>query len=406
MKKKIKTVISLALAATVAAGAALWTGSLQPAQAKQAAAEVNASLRAQDILDGMTMHEKACQMMVTYQYSMYDGSYKLSATETGNHLKNALERYPVGGILYDMSSMKSHDQLQSLVSTADSYSEIPLLFTIDEEGGRVSRIGQTLSYHVGDPDILSSLEVVIAGKQKCLKPMQTYESQGPQKAYDNAKFLAENIAWHGFNLDFAPVADTDSNPSNTVIGQRAYSKDFDSAAELVPAAVQGFHDGGVGCTLKHFPGHGDTSGDTHAGSVVLKKTVDELRANELKPFQAGINAGADAVMLAHIIVEEIGEPTLFSHYMVTDVLREEMGFNGVVITDGLGMKAMTDVYSVTDIVVKGTRAGVDMFCCPANLEEAVTALEKAVESGEITEERIDESVLRILQLKIDRGIIK
>ena len=361
------------------------------AAANVAAEAVGVSVQAQDILDGMTLHEKICQMMVVYQYGLPNGSGTVAALETGAPLKNALEKYPVGGILYDAQSIQSHDQLKTLVATADSYSEIPLLFTIDEEGGSVARIGNKIGYHLG-------------GVTK-LGLMGTYESQGTPVAYSNAKYIAENIAWHGFNLDFAPVADTNSNQSNPVIGKRAYSTNFNTAAQLVAAAVQGFHDGGVGCTLKHFPGHGDTSGDTHAGSVVLKKTVDELRANELKPFKAGIDAGADAVMLAHIIVEEIGEPTLFSHHLVTDVLRGELGFDGVVITDGLQMQAMTDVYSVTDIVLKGTKAGVDIFLCPANLEEAVTALEKAVERGEITEERIDESVLRILQLKIDRGII-
>ena len=140
--------------------------------------------------------------------------------------------------------------------------------------------------------------------------------------------------------------------------------------------------------------------------MYLNKSVDELRANELKPFQAGIDAGADAVMLAHIIVSEVGEPTLFSHYLVTDVLRNEMGFEGVVITDGLGMKAMTDTYSSAEIAVRGTKAGVDLFCCPADMPAAVRALEEAVESGEIPEERIDESVLRILTLKLERGIIQ
>lgn len=384
----VKKTGALILGLVLGAGAAF----LSASKNNQAAGAIPPSIEAQDILDGMTLHEKVCQMMVSYQYTMKDGSTKVSATETGAPLKNALKNYPVGGILYDASSMKSHDQLKSLVAAADGYSEIPLLFTIDEEGGRVARIGNTIGYNQGHGQKLNA--------------MQTYESLGTAGAYDNAKYLAENIAWHGFNLDFAPVADTNSNPNNTVIGTRAYSTNFDTAAALIPAAVQGFHDGGVGCTLKHFPGHGDTSGDTHAGSVVLKKTVDDLRAHELKPFQAGIDAGADAVMLAHIIVEEIGEPTLFSHYMVTDVLRNEMGFNGVIVTDGLGMKAMTDVYSSAEIAVKGVKAGVDLFCCPSNLQEAVKALEDAVESGEIPEERIDESVLRILQLKIDRGIIK
>lgn len=381
----------MGLAALTVMGA-VFGFSVNDSHASQTEDTVQASIQAHDILDGMTLHEKVCQMMVVYQYTMRNGSDIVSATETGIPLKKALEAYPVGGILYDKSSMLSHDQLKNLVATADSYSEIPMLFTIDEEGGRVTRIGSTIGYNQGDGRLLDA--------------MGTYESQGPQVAYDNAKYLAENIVWHGFNLDFAPVADTNSNPNNTVIGTRAYSTDFDIAGELVTAAVQGFHDGGAGCTLKHFPGHGDTSGDTHAGSVVLKKTVDELRANELKPFKAGIDAGADAVMIAHIIVEEIGEPSLFSHYLVTDVLRGELGFNGVVITDGLGMKAMTDVYPVSEIAVRGVQAGIDIFLCPASLTEAVFAIEAAVERGEITEERIDESVLRILQLKIDRGIIQ
>ena len=348
--------------------------------------------RAIDIMEGMTLHEKICQMMISYQYAMKDGPDTLSATETGTSLKNALNIYPVGGILYDAASMKSHDQLKSLIAAADSYSEIPLLFAVDEEGGKVARIGKTIGYNRGDGHLLDV--------------MQTYEEEGPQTAYENAKYLAENISWHGFNLDFAPVADTNSNPDNPIIGTRAYSTDFDKAAELVAAAVQGFHDGGAGCTLKHFPGHGDTSADTHAGSVVLKKSLNELRANELKPFKAGIDAGADAVMLAHIVVEEVGEPTLFSSKLIKDVLRDELNFKGVVVTDGLTMKAMTDVYSSGEITVRGVKAGVDMFLCPDNLEEAVSALEDAVERGEIPEERINQSALRILHLKMDRGLIQ
>ena len=389
MKRVIFGLLTLALLGVASLSALAVTGTWEPVPTKD-----NVSYRAQDLLEGMSLHEKVCQMMIVYPYRMPNvgGSGYLNATETGSRLQASLAAYPVGGILYDASSMKDHDQLKNLVHTAQSYSETPLLVTIDEEGGRVARIGNTLGYHLGNVTKFDA--------------MQTYASQGTGVAHDNAQTIAENIAWHGFNLDFAPVADTNSNPNNTVIGTRAYSTNFDEASTLVPAAVTGFHDGGVGCTLKHFPGHGDTSGDTHAGSVYLNKSVNELRANELKPFQAGIDAGADAVMLAHIIVSEVGEPTLFSHYLVTEVLREEMGFEGVVITDGLGMKAMTDVYSSAEIAVRATKAGVDLFCCPADMPAAVRALEEAVESGEIPEERIDESVLRILTLKLERGIIQ
>lgn len=350
----------------------------------------------EQILNGMTLHEKVCQMMVVYQYKLptFDANGNIKAnsyvtkTETGAPLQTALEKYPVGGILYDAGSMTSHSQLTNLVSTADSYSKIPLLFTIDEEGGTVARIGNKLGYTRGNK----------------LSAMGSYESLGTQGAYDNAKYLAENIADHGFNLDFAPVADTNA-ASGSVIGTRAYATDYDKAAELIPSAVQGFHDGGVACTLKHFPGHGSTSGDTHAGSVYLYKTLDEIRNSDLKPFQAGIDAGADTVMIAHIIVGELGVPCLFSHEIITDILREEMNFDGVVISDGLTMQAMTDTYDSKEIAKRAIDAGCDVLLCIEDLPLAVDYIEDCVQNGVITEERINESVRRILTLKYNRNIL-
>ena len=211
----------------------------------------------------------------------------------------------------------------------------------------------------------------------------------------------------GFNMDFAPVADVWSNPKNKVIGSRAYSDDFQQAAELVAAAVEGFHEGGIACTLKHFPGHGDTSTDTHYGSAYVHKTLDELRQEELLPFQAGIDAGADAVMMGHLIVDQVDEqPALFSYAIVTELLREEMGFDGVVITDSLQMQAMTDYYGSDEIAVRAVQAGVDILLCPMNLDKAINALTQAVEDGEISEERLDESVLRILRLKQRCGLLE
>lgn len=359
-------------------------------------AKANTIPEVESILNSMTLHEKICQMFIMYQYSMpvinTDGTnstQKLTAIETGTKLQKSLEKYPIGGILYDASSMKSHDQLTNLVNTANSYSKIPMLFTVDEEGGRVARIGKTIGYTRG----------------AILNNMYTYESQGTTKAKENAKYIAQNIADHGFNLDFAPVADTWSNNNNTVIGERAYSKNFDNAATLVGAAVQGFHEGGVACTLKHFPGHGDTSGDTHAGSVYVYKSIDEIRKNELKPFQAGIDNGADAVMIAHIIINETGEPCLFSHEIITNLLRNEMNFDGVVISDGLGMKAITDNYKSDELAERAINAGCDILLCPADMPLAINHLKQCVENGKISEERIDESVRRILTLKYNRGIL-
>ena len=158
---------------------------------------------------------------------------------------------------------------------------------------------------------------------------------------------------------------------------------------------------------KHFPGHGDTSADSHYGAVYVNKTLDELRGAELLPFKTGIAADADAVMMGHLIVSDVdSEPAPFSYTLVTEILREEMGFDGVVVTDSLRMKALTDYYTSGEIAVKAIKAGVDVLLCPEDLEEAVNALVTAIEEGEISEARIDESVARILELKLQYGIMQ
>ena len=333
---------------------------------------------AAELLAGMTLREKICQMFVVYP-SAITGVSKV--TSAGEGTRQALEEWPVGGLLYDRSNMVDQEQVREMLANTQSYSKIPLILTCDEEGGRVNRLMDTI------------------GTTK-IGPMLSYKDQGPEKAAENARTIASDLLSCGFNMDLAPVADVWSNPANKVIGDRAYSDDFVQAAELVAAAVEGFHQGGAACTLKHFPGHGDTSADSHYGSVYVHKTLEELRQGELLPFQAGIDAGADAVMMGHLILDQIDDqPALFSYALVTGLLREEMGFTGVVITDGLQMQAMTDHYSSGDIAVGAVKAGVDILLCPKKLNEAVAALTAAVESGEITEERIDESVLRILRLK-------
>ena len=271
---------------------------------------------------------------------------------------------------------------------AQSFSKIPLILTLDEEGGRVTRI-------------MNILDTTKIG------PMLDYESEGPEKAKENAKILATDISAYGFNFDMAPVADVWSNPGNKVIGDRAYSKDFNNAAVLVSSAVEGFHEGGVGCTLKHFPGHGDTSSDSHYGAVYVYKTLDDLRANEFIPFKAGIEAGADAIMMGHLIVSDIDEePAPFSKTIVTDILRNELHFTGVIMTDSLQMQAMTDHYGVGEVAVKAVNAGVDVLLMPMDLEETVAAIEAAVNDGTISEEIINDSVRRILTMKKNLGIIK
>ena len=330
------------------------------------------------IIASMTLHEKICQMIIVTP-AVLTGASKVTSADDSMYL--ALQNYPVGGMILDKSNIVNASQLSGMISTAQSYVTIPMIITLDEEGGRVTRLMGT----VGTTQI---------------GPMYTYHELGPDVASFNAMTIGNDIRSFGFNMDLAPVADVWSNPANTVIGDRAYSTDFDEAATLVAAAVSGFHTSGVACCIKHFPGHGDTSADSHYGSVYVYKTLDEIRANEFKPFIAGINAGTDAVMIGHLIVADQGNiPALFSYPLLTGVLRNELGFSGVIISDSLQMKAMTDYYGAGDIPVMAVAAGCDVLLMPTDLEVTVSSLETAVQNGVISEERINQSVRRILLLK-------
>ena len=339
---------------------------------------------AQKLLDSMILREKIYQLFIV---EPSDIAGVASVTSAGNLTRQGLEQYPVGGLIYDRSNMRSQKQVRELLRTTQTFSKIPLFLTCDEEGGRVSRL-------------MSTVETPYVG------PMLRYRSQGAAKAYENAQTISKGLLSCAFNMDFAPVADVWSNPSNKVIGDRAYSTDYAEAAELVSAAVHGFHDSGIICTLKHFPGHGDTTEDSHSATAYVHKSYDELREGEFLPFQAGINAGADFVMIGHLTVGDIDpQPAPFSYKIVTEILRGELGFDGVIITDGLQMGAMTEHYTSGEIAVRAIRAGVDMLLCPEDFHQAAEALWAAVESGELTEARLNESVLRILTLKERYGLL-
>lgn len=338
-----------------------------------------------ETLAGMTLHEKVCQMMFVTPEELTgeDG-----VTVAGDATRQALENYPVGGIVYFAKNLESQDQVKEMIDNSQKYSSIGLFVATDEEGGVVNRLMDT----VGTTYIGS---------------MYYYKDDGDETAYENAYTIANDMSALGFNLDFAPVADVWSNPDNTVIGERAYSDDYAQAAELVGNAVKGFNDGGVMCTLKHFPGHGDTAEDSHYSSAYVHRTKEEIMADEMQPFRSGIEAGAEFVMVGHLIVPDIDEvPATLSYKIATGILREELKFEGVAITDSFEMESIADNYSVDDAVVMSVKAGMDMILQPKDMASAVNSIEQAVADGELSEDRIDESVRRILTLKESRGLLK
>lgn len=341
-------------------------------------------VRAEELLSGMTLREKLCQLMIVRPEVLTGESPVTAAGET---TRLALETYPVGGLIYSVDNLVTQEQTREMITNTQSYSKLPLFISADEEGGNVGR----LMYKLGTTWVNS---------------MYSYKDQGADTAYANAKTIGTDMVSCLFNTDFAPVADVWTNPDNTVIGDRAYSDDFEQAAELVASAVRGFTDAGVICCLKHFPGHGDTSTDTHEGAAVVSKSLDELRAGEFLPFVSGIEAGADMVMIGHITVTSVDpEPATISKAIITDVLRGELGWDGVVISDSLDMGALAG-YDNGEVCVKFLEAGGDILLGIPDIETALTVLEAAVTDGRLTESRIDESVQRVLELKISHGIIE
>lgn len=344
-------------------------------------------LAAQEILDGMTLDEKLCQLFVVTPDALTGLS---PATAAGDATREALERTPVGGLVYFAQNIVSAEQVTQMLQTTQSYSKIPLLLGVDEEGGRVSRLSG-----VGLTDVLD--------------PMATYGAAGDTAAVEAmGKKLGGQVKGAGFNVDFAPVADIVTNPNNTEIGDRSFSSDPAVASDMVAAMTRGLQEGGVLACLKHFPGHGSTEADSHLGTSVTDRTLDELREAELLPFRAGIEAGAGMIMVSHMSAPAVtgdNTPCDLSPAVVTDLLRTELGYDGVVITDAHNMGAITANYTPGEAAVLAIEAGCDLILMPDDLDAALQALRDAAADGTLTEARIDESVLRILTLKAKAGLL-
>lgn len=336
---------------------------------------------ARAMLAEMTREEKVWQMLVLFPQQLTGDALSADTALWAE----AFSARPAGGIVFDGDNMAAPEQLRSMLAAAGGAGSTAPLLCVDEEGGSVARVAYAF------------------GVTTDFKPMFTYREGGTAAAYANAKTIGGEIADFGFNVDFAPVADVWTNPDNTVIGRRAYSDDPAEAAALVAAAVRGFHDGGVGCVLKHFPGHGDTAEDSHLGAARSGKTAEELADCELIPFAAGLAAGADMVMVGHITVPAVDpeRPATLSRPIVTGLLRDQLGFDGVVITDAMRMGALTGAYDGTEAAVLAVEAGCDLLLAPEDPDAVAAAL-----LARLPEERIDESVLRILKLKLQLGIIE
>ncbi len=342
--------------------------------------------RVEDMIDMMTLHEKVCQLFFIQpeQFSQADRVTAYSKT-----LGNAVHRFPVGGIILfaanitrkDIAGLNAGLQLAALDAGG-----IGLFIGVDEEGGGVSRVANSLKLRERQP---------APGK-----------TGSPDQAYESGQVIGEYLSGYGFNLDFAPVADVRSDIGNAEITVRSYGSDPEFVARMVVRFMEGLRANGVIPVLKHFPGHGAVSGSTHSGSGTSQKTLEEWRAADFVPFTAGIEAGADIVMVSHQLAVAVDPdcPASLSAKVI-GLLRKELGFEGVVITDALRMDAVHDSYGTGEACVLALEAGADMLLLPYNFTNAYEGVMQAVKDGRLTEERIDESLLRILSLKERCGLL-
>lgn len=341
----------------------------------------------ENIISEMTLDEKVYQMMFVTPEAISEEKCVIQASDA---LKNGLTAYPAGGIILFSDNLQDKSQVVNLNNQMQMSSKIPLFIGTDEEGGSVSRLGSN-----------SAL-----GTEKLPSAADIGKSGNPEIAYTYAVSAAHDLKSLGFNLNFAPVADV-TDTSDSTIGDRAFSNKFETACPFVANFTAGLREENVVSVLKHFPGIGSCTADTHNGKSEINVTLDSLRKNEFITFKAGINAGADFVMISHTTAECAGDnlPSSLSKKVISEWLRDELNFNGIIITDSFSMKAVTNEYSSAQAAIKSVKAGTDMILMPYSLPEAHSAIVSAVKNGEITEDRITDSVRRILNVKKKRNIL-
>ena len=295
------------------------------------------------------------------------------------------KQYPVGGILLYAHNIDTPEQVTRFIGELRRLQGDPLI-CIDEEGGRVARIANNPNFKV--PKFESTASIGATGN--------------PKAAYKAAYAIGSYLKQYGFEVNFAPVADVNTNPENIIIGTRAFSDKPEVAAPMVAEYVKGMADAGVVSCLKHFPGHGDTYADTHLGYAVSHKSWEEMLDCEMVTFRAGIDAGVPMVMTAHISAPKVTGseiPSTLSPVILQDKLRKELGFKGVIITDGMEMGAITREYTSEQAAILAIQAGADILLGTREYPKVFDAVLKAVQDGTIPESRIDQSVRRILKLK-------
>jgi len=333
-------------------------------------------------IENMSLEEKIAQMVII----------SCETTEYDDLLKKDLQSYQPGGFIIFRYNIKSYQQISDLVTAMQNDSKIPMFISVDQEGGRVQRFKNIAGV---DLTVIPSMaEVGLINDE--------------EYAFVVGKTIGEELKIFGVNMDFAPCLDVLGNSKNTVIGNRSFGSNPETVSKMGLAVAEGIRQQGVIVVYKHFPGHGTITEDSHFNLPVLKKTKEQLYDFELIPFIAAVKEECDVIMIGHISLPSItgnNTPASLSKE-VLDILRIELNYKGIIITDALDMKAIKDNYQEDEIIIMAINAGVDILLMPEGLESTIAIVKKAIEENTISIESIDNSVKRILMLKSKYGILK
>lgn len=376
--------VGLALTATACTTEEVGSSPEDTEPQPSASAEPFEPVLAPQILSEMDLDDKIGQLLV------------LTAQGTSAEDNAAqIEAHRPGGLIYFDANLDDAEQIATMSAgvqdlAAERGGGVPLFVGIDQEQGRVARLPVGTRF----PDA-----------------MAVGATGDTELARLRASTTAEELSALGINLNYAPDADVNTNPANPVIGNRSFGSDPDLVARMAVAEAGAYSDNGVASSVKHFPGHGDTDVDSHTGLPVIDLPREEWQSQHLPPFQAAVDADVDSIMTAHVLMPRLDtseepEPATLSPSLIDGILRGELGYDGVVTTDALNMEGVRQHHSDGEIAVRVLEAGVDQLLMPPDPAAAVAAIRDAVEQGRLTEERIDESVLRVLTLKEKRGILE
>ncbi len=345
------------------------------------------ALEIEEIIDSMSLEDRVSQLFFVRpeQLTLVD-----TVTKGGDATRAALEKYHVGGIIYFSKNFINPDQTAALLENTDDFARenggIPLFLGVDEEGGSVARLASNPEFAIDNTPSMADIGA----------------SGDPEKAYEAGKHIGGYLGKAGLNLDFAPVADVAQGTSSAV-GSRSFGSDAGNVSKMAGEYARGLNESGIIACYKHFPGFGRAAANTDHTEVSIDASAEDLRQSDLIPFNDAIGSGCEMMVMAgNMAFPEItgdDTPSCMSVMMITDYLRGELKYNGVVITDALDAAAVRNRYDSGEAAVKALKAGVDMLLSPSDFEGAYNAVMEAVQSGEISEERINASVSRILTLK-------